>query len=220
MNYLHYEAPIPVIHRDLKSRNGKRVYFTYFTSFLFTFFSFFYSFCSFFLLFLSFSVVIAMDLTAKVKFHAIISYSVYLYRFVTLGLQSFMNTRHRCLSLVPFPGWLLRFENINFKCTYTVISTCINVLVIILFIIQVIQQQPVTAACDVFSYSVVLWEILTCEVPFKGVEGLQVAWLVVAKGEVCNSINSNTNSVLFIASDYSRIVPAYFCQFNATMLGS
>ncbi len=22
MNYLHYEAPIPVIHRDLKSRNG------------------------------------------------------------------------------------------------------------------------------------------------------------------------------------------------------
>lgn len=22
MNYLHYEAPIPVIHRDLKSKNG------------------------------------------------------------------------------------------------------------------------------------------------------------------------------------------------------
>ena len=48
---------------------------------------------------------------------------------------------------------------------------------------QVIQQQPVTAACDVFSYSVVLWELLTHEVPYKGLEGLQVAWLVVAKGE-------------------------------------
>ena len=27
----------------------------------------------------------------------------------------------------------------------------------------------------------VLWELLTLEVPYKGLEGLQVAWLVVAK---------------------------------------
>ena len=52
------------------------------------------------------------------------------------------------------------------------------------YLYQVIQQLPVTSACDVFSYSVVLWELLTHEVPFKGLEGLQVAWLVVAKGEV------------------------------------
>ena len=54
----------------------------------------------------------------------------------------------------------------------------------ILLSLQVIQQLPVTSACDVFSYSVVLWELLTHEVPFKSLEGLQVAWLVVAKGEV------------------------------------
>lgn len=30
----------------------------------------------------------------------------------------------------------------------------------------------------------VLWEMLTREVPFKGFEGLQVAWLVVEKQEV------------------------------------
>ena len=49
---------------------------------------------------------------------------------------------------------------------------------------QVIQGLPVTTSCDVYSYSVVLWELLTHEVPFKGLEGLQVAWLVVAKEEV------------------------------------
>lgn len=26
MNYLHYEAPVTVIHRDLKSKNGKQNY--------------------------------------------------------------------------------------------------------------------------------------------------------------------------------------------------
>ena len=30
----------------------------------------------------------------------------------------------------------------------------------------------------------VLWELLTKEVPFDGLEGFQVAWLVVEKGEV------------------------------------
>lgn len=34
----------------------------------------------------------------------------------------------------------------------------------------------------------VLWEMLTREVPFKGFEGLQVAWLVVEKHEVLHSI--------------------------------
>lgn len=32
--------------------------------------------------------------------------------------------------------------------------------------------------------SQVLWEMLTSEIPFKGLEGLQVAWLVVEKNEV------------------------------------
>ena len=35
----------------------------------------------------------------------------------------------------------------------------------------------------------VLWELLTKEVPFNGIEGFQVAWLVVEKGEViCTQI--------------------------------
>ena len=49
MNYLHFEAPIPVIHRDLKSRNGEillKLFINYFIIF--------------------YTVVIAQDLTAKV----------------------------------------------------------------------------------------------------------------------------------------------------------
>lgn len=106
MNYLHYEAPIPVIHRDLKSKN----------------------------------VVIAADFTAKL---------------CDFGSSKFHSHTTRMSLVGTFP-WMAP---------------------------EVIQQLPLTPASDVFSYSVVLWELLTREVPFKGLEGLQVAWLVVAKGE-------------------------------------
>ncbi|KAJ8313666.1 hypothetical protein KUTeg_008227 [Tegillarca granosa] len=48
---------------------------------------------------------------------------------------------------------------------------------------EVIQSQPVSEKCDTWSYGVVLWELLTHEVPFKGIEGFQVAWLVVEREE-------------------------------------
>ncbi|CAG5130649.1 unnamed protein product, partial [Candidula unifasciata] len=48
---------------------------------------------------------------------------------------------------------------------------------------EVIQSFPVSESCDTWSYGVVLWELLTKEIPFNGIEGFQVAWLVVEKGE-------------------------------------
>ncbi|XP_038059770.1 mitogen-activated protein kinase kinase kinase 20-like [Patiria miniata] len=48
---------------------------------------------------------------------------------------------------------------------------------------EVILGEAVSEKCDTFSYGVVLWELLTREVPFKGVEGFQVAWAVVEKNE-------------------------------------
>ena len=65
-----------------------------------------------------------------------------------------------------------------------------------------IQQLPVSPACDVYSYGVVLWELLTCEVPFRGLEGLQVAWLVVTKKVVHGCMY--TIIIMHISSVHSK----------------
>ncbi|XP_043931487.1 mitogen-activated protein kinase kinase kinase 20 isoform X1 [Protopterus annectens] len=106
MHYLQMEAPVKVIHRDLKSRN----------------------------------VVIAPDRVLKI---------------CDFGASRFhSHTTH--MSLVGTFPWMAP---------------------------EVIQSLPVSETCDTYSYGVVLWEMLTREVPFKGLEGLQVAWLVVEKNE-------------------------------------
>ncbi|KAL0963844.1 hypothetical protein UPYG_G00314310 [Umbra pygmaea] len=106
MHYLHSEAPVKVIHRDLKSRN----------------------------------VVITADKLLKI---------------CDFGASRFLaHTTH--MSLVGTFPWMAP---------------------------EVIQSLPVSETCDTYSYGVVLWEMLTQEIPFKGLEGLQVAWLVVEKCE-------------------------------------
>uniref|UniRef100_A0AAV2JZV8 Rap guanine nucleotide exchange factor 4 n=1 Tax=Knipowitschia caucasica TaxID=637954 RepID=A0AAV2JZV8_KNICA len=106
MHYLHSEAPVKVIHRDLKSRN----------------------------------VVLAADRSLKI---------------CDFGASKFLtHTTH--MSLVGTFPWMAP---------------------------EVIQSLRVSETCDTFSYGVVLWEMLTREIPFKGLEGLQVAWLVVEKNE-------------------------------------
>ncbi|MBN3282311.1 M3K20 kinase, partial [Polyodon spathula] len=107
MHYLHMEAPVRVIHRDLKSRN----------------------------------VVVTADRVLKI---------------CDFGASRFhSHTTH--MSLVGTFPWMAP---------------------------EVIQSLPVSEMCDTYSYGVVLWEMLTREIPFKGLEGLQVAWLVVEKNEV------------------------------------
>ncbi|XP_072117957.1 mitogen-activated protein kinase kinase kinase 20-like isoform X3 [Mobula birostris] len=106
MHYLHMDAPVKVIHRDLKSRN----------------------------------VVLAADKILKI---------------CDFGASRFhSHTTH--MSLVGTFPWMAP---------------------------EVIQSLPVAETCDTYSYGVVLWEMMTREIPFKGFEGLQVAWLVVEKNE-------------------------------------
>ncbi|XP_032821586.1 mitogen-activated protein kinase kinase kinase 20 [Petromyzon marinus] len=106
MNYLHTEAPVKVIHRDLKSRN----------------------------------VLITSDNTLKI---------------CDFGASRFHGHTTNMTMVGTFP-WMAP---------------------------EVIQSQPISETCDTYSFGVVLWEMLTREVPFKGFEGLQVAWLVVEKNE-------------------------------------
>ncbi|XP_054614981.1 mitogen-activated protein kinase kinase kinase 20-like isoform X2 [Dunckerocampus dactyliophorus] len=106
MHYLHAEAPIKVIHRDLKSRN----------------------------------VVMTADRVLKI---------------CDFGASKFLSHTTHMTVVGTFP-WMAP---------------------------EVIQSLPVSETCDTYSYGVVLWEMLTREVPFKGFEGLQVAWLVVEKQE-------------------------------------
>ncbi|KAJ0070351.1 hypothetical protein NL108_007724, partial [Boleophthalmus pectinirostris] len=111
IHYLHSEAPVKVIHRDLKSRNG--IY------------------CCLRNMYISDCLI--CDFGAS--------------KFLT-------HTTH--MSLVGTFPWMAP---------------------------EVIQSLPVSETCDTFSYGVVLWEMLTREIPFNGLEGLQVAWLVVEKNE-------------------------------------
>jgi len=45
---------------------------------------------------------------------------------------------------------------------------------------EVINSDPYTAKCDVYSYGILLWELLTCDVPFRGLNQMQVAMSVLS----------------------------------------
>ena len=81
-----------------------------------------------------------------------------------------------------------------------------------------IQCGEVSTACDVWSYGVVLWELLTHETPFSGIEGFQVAWLVVEREEVISCLLIKTRHLLtsftthmFKAFDHPELLSSRFC---------
>ena len=47
---------------------------------------------------------------------------------------------------------------------------------------EVIEHKPYDEKADIFSFAVVLWELLTCKVPYSNMTPLQAAVGVVQKG--------------------------------------
>lgn len=47
---------------------------------------------------------------------------------------------------------------------------------------QVIEHKPYDEKADVFSFAIVLWELLTCRIPYADMTPLQAAVGVVQKG--------------------------------------
>ena len=47
---------------------------------------------------------------------------------------------------------------------------------------EVIEHKPYDERADVFSFGVVLWELLTCKIPYSDMTPLQAAVGVVQKG--------------------------------------
>lgn len=71
---------------------------------------------------------------------------------------------------------------------------------------------------DSWSLQQVLWEMITREIPFKGLEGLQVAWLVVEKNEVVACASSCTHLQRILENSFAHIyptviTPSLFCLF-------
>ena len=49
---------------------------------------------------------------------------------------------------------------------------------------QVIKQEPYCESCDVFSYGTVLWELVTHEVPFDGLNAEFPIMVAITTGKV------------------------------------
>ncbi|PAA70222.1 hypothetical protein BOX15_Mlig034048g1, partial [Macrostomum lignano] len=108
MQYLHEEAPVSIIHRDLKSKN----------------------------------VVISSSRQCKI---------------CDFGSSKTVVVSDNHATLAGTPAWMA--------------------------VELMLAERPATKHCDSWSYGVVLWELLTREVPFRGLEPMQIMYVVVQDGK-------------------------------------
>lgn len=52
-----------------------------------------------------------------------------------------------------------------------------------LYLYAQVHKKQASISCDIFSYGVVLWELITHQKPFDGFEGVEVAMKIMS-GEV------------------------------------
>ncbi|EMP35103.1 Mitogen-activated protein kinase kinase kinase MLT [Chelonia mydas] len=143
MHYLHMEAPVKVIHRDLKSRNGKQP-----------------------------------------RFDKVLS----LFPGNVLYAEAQEEVVENCFEQCKTAKRDLRIGPSILSENVVVLSALIELLQMIVLLKNVnwlwgLNETVLLVVIAADGVLKVLWEMLTREVPFKGLEGLQVAWLVVEKNE-------------------------------------
>ena len=62
---------------------------------------------------------------------------------------------------------------------------------------QVIIGKPYSKRCDLFSYGIVLWELVTHKVPFEGFEGSII--FAIGQGKVCVHGSFSTEQIDLLA---------------------
>ena len=50
---------------------------------------------------------------------------------------------------------------------------------------EMLREHPTSKKCDVYSYAIILWELVSFELPFQGVAELMIPARVI-NGEVCD----------------------------------
>ena len=131
MNYLHHGAPISLVHRDLKSANGKLEFFIW-----------------------------------NIFFHQ--SISIFLF-FTVLILQSVDKEDDLQFKTLKITDFGLARESANTTKmsaagTYAWMAP------------EVIKSSTFSKASDVWSFGVMLWELLTGQTPYKGIDDLAIAY--------------------------------------------
>lgn len=116
-------------------------------------------------------------------------------------------------------------HNLHSKCCSPHICFCCGIcqLCFVFFLAESNGRTYGHLLSDLWLVFQVLWEMLTREVPFKGFEGLQVAWLVVEKHEVLHSIPQSLSvlkrGMLILQNHHMNQCLQCQCSYTAVKVG-
>ena len=95
---------------------------------------------------------------------------------MTLDVPSSMITQLPKLNSGPIAGWLQRYA---FQSDFELLP-----LTFIVSCPQVIKREGVSLSCDVFSYAIILWEIITLQKPFSDIAPSLVPYEISVNNKV------------------------------------